>query len=280
MTKMVGLNHIAIIIVLLAAAAGAWGYTAQEHFNYPNGTDIQGQSGGTGWTNVWTSDADGTYVVTNLSMTYPGITSSGGSAIITPAAINPATSTIYRQLEQPFTNNDVFCVGFIAQKTITNEFSRYFGVALFGTTERTLIGQQSGYANWTINQVVTGTGTNTLDSGLSSQIESYLLLKVAMNSSGAETVTFWVNPNFSLMEAQNTPIGGTSYLTTTDIVSITRIRIGGGGFSDPLVASPHRLDEILLTTNTPFNIPEPSSVALVLAGVAVIAATLAARSRR
>jgi hypothetical protein len=260
----------------LAASGVASAFTAVEHFDYAAGTDIQGQSGGTGWTGVWTTDTDGTYVATSPGLTYPGISSSGNMALITPAANVAATSTIYRDIAQSFSNG-VFYVGFMAMRTVTNDISRYFGLALFdGGTERILIGQGSGYGDWTINQIF---GVGTLHSGVSAQSNAYLLAKFELSAIGAETVTFWVNPDFSQTEALNTPVGGTSYTTTNDLGTITRIRIGGGGPSGGQVASPHWLDEITISTLSPFAIPEPSVIAL-LAAAASLAATASVLRRR
>lgn len=244
--------------VLLAATSVAWGYTASEPFAYAPGTIITNQTGGSGFSSAWTGDADGSFVVTNLSLTYPGINASGYSALLTP--VTTATWTIFRNLTQGLSNG-VFYVGFLAQKLSANVPSRYFGVALFtNDVEMMLIGQGSGFSNWTANRVVVplegGGTTNTLESSVSSTTFSYLLVKLEINPVGNETVTFWVNPDLSLIEQQNTPVGGGSFPTDRDFGVINRIRIGGGGYSAPLEPSPHLLDEILITTNSPFAGPD------------------------
>jgi len=257
------MHRITIIMVLLATATGAWGYTAVEHFDYPAGTIITNQAGGSGFTGVWSKDDDGSFVVTNLSLTYPGVDTAGNSAVLTPVVPSATASwTIFRSLQQGLSNG-VYYIGCLSQKLGADERSRYFGVSLFTNgVEMALIGQGSTYANWTVNRVVVpvdgGGTTNTLESNVSSTTRSYLLIKLEINPDpdATETVTFWVNPDFSLIEAQNTPVGGTSFPTDRDFGIINRIRIGGGGYSDPFQPSPHLLDEILITTTSPFASPE------------------------
>lgn len=284
-------NQFVVVIALLAVGASASAFTANEPFEYATGVSMAGQNGGSGWSNAWSTIPAGstTIVATAPGLTYPGILASSNKMEVTPAPTGNATMT--RDLLQPFTSNDVFYVGFIAEKTSTNEFSRYFGLALFGITnaggavlERALIGQGSGFSNWGVSHVVTGTGTNTLDTGISSTDQSYLLAKIELNPdpTGFETITFWIDPDLSLTEAQNTPVGGTSFLTDNDFGTITRIRIGGGGTggTPTLPASAHWMDEIMLTTDTPFAIPEPSLFVLLVLGGAVVVGRLTPRPRR
>lgn len=267
---------------LVCAPPGVPAFTALEQFEYPTGTSIATQNGGSGWSNAWSTIPAGstTLVSSAPGLSYPGISASSNKMEMLPAA--SGNSTMTRDLAQPFTSNDVFYVGFIAEKTSTNEFSRYFGLALFGITngastpsERMLIGQGSGIPNWSVNHIQTGTGTNTLDSGISSQDQSYILAKFQLNPdpAGYDTVTFWVNPDLSLTEEANSPVGGSAFLADQDLGDITRIRIGGGGTggTPTLPASAHWMDEILITTETPFVIPEPSLLALLVLGGVLIA---------
>ena len=183
MTKTAQPNQIAIVLVSLLVVSGAWGYTAVEHFDYPPGTIVTNQAGGSGFTGVWSGDPDGSFVVTNLNLTYPGVDTAGNSALLSP--VTASTWTYFRSLEQGLSNG-VYYIGFLAQKISANEPSRYFGLGLFTNgVEMALIGQGSGFANWNVNRVVVPVGgggtTNTLESSVSSTTFSYLLLKLEID---------------------------------------------------------------------------------------------------
>lgn len=134
---------------------------------------------------------------------------------------------------------------------------RYFGLALFSaSTERMLLGQGSGFTNWTINHVngITNAAyTNILVSPFNSTTAALLLLKLELRD-GPERVTFWVNPDLSRAEDVSTAVGGQSYLTDNDFGTITRVRAGGGGYSATAGGNPtdHYLDEISISPLSPF----------------------------
>lgn len=244
-----GLSALGLCVVTSTVSAVT--LTAVEHFDYGDGMNIEGQTGGTGWTGGWSSDSDGTFTASTPGLSYPGVDASGNLAVIAPGS---ATSTYYRDLSATLSDGDIVYVGFLGQKTVADDDTRYFGVALFeGSSEKILVGQGSGFANWTVNKLnsVYSLPTETLESATSSQDEAYVLARIDLRP-GVETVTYWVNPDFSKSELENTAVGGTSYVTEADYGTVSRVRVGGGGTSTSQAASTHLLDELLITTDSPF----------------------------
>jgi hypothetical protein len=231
--------------------------TVTESFDYPDSTDILAQSGGTGWTNAWTTfGGNGSITTVNGSLSYPGINSSGGKLYFVNPNDTAATTTVeYRQLASPIITGTTTYFRLLAQNL--NGGHRYFGLSTFDgpSTERILIGQGSTYGTWTVNRVVVtnALGTNTLVSTVSSSEPALLVAKLEMLD-GPERVTFWVNPDLSKPEDVSTAVGGQSYLTTVDYNQISSVRIGGGGYSASAGgnATEHYLDEISISPISPF----------------------------
>lgn len=226
--------------------------TASEQFDYTAGENIEGKTGGSGWSGGWSADSDGTFTAVAPGLTYPGVGAAGNAANIQPGTV---TTTYFRDLATALGDGDTFYVGFIGQKLMANDDTRYFGVGLFENNgEKTLIGQGSGVANWSINELspVYGLPGDTFASSTSSQDQSYVLARIDLRP-GVETMTFWIDPDLSKGELENTPEGGTSFSTAADFNVVNRIRLGGGGTNTAgQQASNHLMDELLISTDSPF----------------------------
>ena len=191
------------------------------------------------------------------SLIYPGIAAAGGKRRFTGVPLTGSTTVLYRDLAYPLTNGTAY-VSCLAQNL--NHGRRYFGVSLFsGGTEKTLLGEASGYTNWTVNRVL-GITNNTAVSPVDTSALALLVLKLEFdtgNANGYERVTFWVNPDLSLPESLTTAVNGTNYITDRDFGNITRVRLGGGGYSATAGGDPtdHNLDEVVISSVTPFALP-------------------------
>jgi hypothetical protein len=247
----------------LAAVLAAPGATpSHEPFDYPDGTAIANQNGGVGWTAAgWTAPAgNGTITVRNVSLTYPGILSSGGKMHFEGVPLTGTTSVVsYRSPTNALTTGTHY-IRFIGQNL--NEGRRYFGLGLFDAgTERALLGQASGSEYWTLNRVDGVTNamfTNMLVSAVDTSDPALLVLKLEMQAGATpERVTFWVNPDLSQPESAATAVGGASFMTDRDFGQITRVRIGGGGYSATAGGDPtdHYMDEIEISPISPFANP-------------------------
>ncbi|MCC6680470.1 MAG: hypothetical protein IT445_06155 [Phycisphaeraceae bacterium] len=240
------------------AASGALAVTISESFEYDDGLAIQGLGGGTGWAESstwmhpqWTFGA-GSNVVGSPSLTYPGVTSVGGKAVF-----SLATTSAYpmRLMGTSFSDGNTFYLGFLAQKTVADDNTRWMSVALLenvnlGVLDKAWIGSGTGMANF---NAWLG-GTTFVDSGVNTQNLTYILAKVELLS-GTEKVTFWTNPDLSAGEYAGSAVGGTSHDTAADWGTIGAIRIGGSGPSGGRAGASHVLDELMVTTDSPFAHP-------------------------
>jgi hypothetical protein len=122
-----------------------------------------------------------------------------------------------------------------------------------------LLGQGTGFSNWTLNRVLTNGISTTLDSGIDSSALALLVLKIDFNASSVnsayENVTFWVNPDLAQPESVTNAVGGQTYSTDRDYVTINRVRIGGAATSGELVAPLLYTDEVRISTLSPFAPP-------------------------
>jgi hypothetical protein len=269
------------LAVVSAFAVTAGAATMLEDFSYANGSAVAGQGGGTGWSGAWSAIAgNGTILAENGSLTYPGLVSSGGRMVFTGIPATGTSTNTFRILGTPLTEGSTTYLSFLGQNL--NEGRRFFGLGLFdGATERMLFGQGSLFGNWTANHVAGFPVTaNVLDSGVDSSAVALLVFKLELLA-GVERITFWVNPDLSQPETLASAAGGTSHLTDIDFLQITRVRIGGGGFSASAGGDPtnHNMDEIRIDSVSPFAVPEPTALAGVLVGTLLCSARNRRRER-
>ncbi len=261
-----GATALAVFALLVSPAPDATAADSLESFDYPEASVVAGQEGGIGWAAPWgNKSGNGAIVVDAGSLTYPGVGSTGGKMHFTGVAATGTTTTTYRDLAEVMASGTYY-IGYLAQNL--NEGRRYFGLGLFNnTTERALLGQGSTYSNWSLNHVngiTNASYTNVLVSTVDSSDVALLVLKLELLD-GPERVTFWVNPDLSKPESVATAVGGTNYYTDNDYVQITRLRIGGGGYSATAGGNPtdHYMDEIAVSTASPF---APPSIACAVKG--------------
>ncbi|MCC6681613.1 MAG: hypothetical protein IT445_11985 [Phycisphaeraceae bacterium] len=272
-------------VMAWTGAASAAVIASDDFESYTAGSSLVTQSGGTGWTGPWYSGNAGSgATLNNVTAQAPGLPYPDGQREEILGSLNGATA--YHQFTTPLADNanDVYYISFDAQNT--NGGLRFFGVALFaGTSEQTLIGQGSGQTNWTVGNVDTGGGTKgTIVSTVATTNASHLLVKVTMSGAGTtETLSFWVDPDYTkpITDAANVAArfadeviwyGSSTALTPTGLPgSVTQIRIGGGTTTTSGGAySAHWIDNLLVTTDSPFAIPEPASLALIALGVPLV----------
>ncbi|MCC6683328.1 MAG: hypothetical protein IT445_20725 [Phycisphaeraceae bacterium] len=270
----------------LAVGAGSVAAQVSETFDsYADGSNISGQAGDTGWSDAWSSDADGSFTAESGSLTYAGYKAdaTGSKAHLSPAGTQTATWTIFRNITTPFSGDDTFYISFLAQNLAyvpdasfgeTNPIlgTRYFGVGIFGqpegggtVTERFLVGQGSGFSQWTLNRVddtaYPGVTANTLESGIATSGVSLVVCRVDLHSGPDLPVfTFWVNPDVTAGEFAGNAVGGQSFVSQAgfDHATVSRVRLGGGGTqtgSPNVYASDHYLDEVRIGFDSPFAHP-------------------------
>jgi hypothetical protein len=222
-----------------------------------------GQNGGSGWGGAWVTITGATTnsVISAGSMTYSGITSSGNK--MAAVASGNGDSRARRVLATGYNSGVVY---FSALMQNLNSGPRYCGLSLYtGTSEKMMMGQGSGFANWTINRVLTNGVATTLQSDVSSANLSLLVLKVEFNASSVnstfEQLTFWVNPDLSQPEDVTTAVGAQSYSTDRDFATIDAVRVGGGATSGDAIAALIIMDEVRVSTISPFA-PPPLNISV------------------
>jgi hypothetical protein len=268
-TKQIALNLLLTCGILSAGFQSASADNNRDPFDYTDGSDLLGQAGGSGWGSsgaAWyTYQGNGTLTVEAGSLTYPGITSSGAKVHISNADLSTSTGAFeYRQFNLPNTSyqaGQTIYARVLLQKN--NATRRYFGLSLYDTlnntsyVERMLIGNSTGYTNWTLNNVAvtnfTPNVTNTLVSAVDPLAGTALLVVKLELLPGAERVTFWVNPDLSQPEDPSTAVGGQSFMTVVDCGNIEAVRLGGGNNSVTFgPQADFHADEIAIGLDSPF----------------------------
>ena len=132
-----------------------------------------------------------------------------------------------------------------------------------GNTEKFLIGEQYQSGNWgaTATPNLNNAGQ---DSSVPIQTFTTTLLVGKINQQ-ADTLTLWVNPDFNLTEAQNTPAASINFGANDSTIDSLRLRGGNANTGDKW-----QFDNINVTGLTPFVVPEPSAVSLSAAGLAAL----------
>jgi hypothetical protein len=235
-------NYIGLILGV-ASFLSVQATTVVESFDYATGT-LEGQNGGVGFAGAWSS-ASG-YTITSPGLDYAGIIN--GAAGLKADTVG-GTAFAKRALSDTWgADGTTFYVSAILQKTIADDATRYWGLNLYGGgAQKAVLGQTSGYDKF----VVTATTGGSIGTPVNSQIETLLLVRFDFAAGGSDTMTVWINPDFSLTESANTAaLVGTK---TVDIGLIDEIRMGGGSANDTQAASSHIVDEIRLSTDTPFS---------------------------
>ncbi|HWY31696.1 MAG TPA: hypothetical protein VNX46_13125, partial [Candidatus Acidoferrum sp.] len=161
---------------------------ASENFNYSN-SYLNGQNGGTGWTDAWISD-QGTPTVTNQQA---NINAAAGTQVERSIPLQGSGSTIWiRFTVQQFTT---------ASTNISNYTYGGFGI-YSNSTELALIGKAWGGAYlWT--EVLNGSAI--VSSNNSTLTPSVVYLEVATDTYSSMLVQGWINPTNPAIIATKTP---------------------------------------------------------------------------
>ncbi|MCC6681006.1 MAG: hypothetical protein IT445_08905 [Phycisphaeraceae bacterium] len=248
------LAAVLILLTVIAAwpASAAAQVVARENFDYPVG-ELVGRNDGEGWRSAWAGNLELTKTsgTNNLKITAPGDAYPDGSRAEMGESGGKG-GLLYRGIARPLTTGQTYYISMRLQKIIQNDKSRFFGLALFeDDDERLIIGQNSGTANFDVGNVRVTEKKTSLISDVKSTLASLLVVRLDLTD-GMDGVTFWVNPDLSKPESTNTAVGGKAYPTMEDCGSINGVRIGSGGSLEDVSNSPHWMDNILISTDSPF----------------------------
>lgn len=262
----------AVLPLLAAGMFAAPALGAFENFDgYANppgngstfGNSGGGSSGGIAWTGAWGEGAafqSASVFEFNLG-THSTVTSTNPTAEGTAGTIEAIRGFDAQ-------SNTTTWIYFIMAAGKDGGFvttDSYGGIGLYeGGTEKFLIGQRYQESNWgaTASGNLNGQGASS-----STAIGNFSAkLFVAKLDQVANELTLWIEPDLTLLESQNTPALTLSYGGNDDDVDSIRLRAGNGG-----TGNKWQWDNLNVTGSTPFQIPEPASVALFGAGLALMA---------
>ncbi len=242
------LNHKIMLSICLVVGLSTPAVTASplasELFEYVSGS-LNGKSGGTGFTGPWADvagDLTNPLVVDSTSLTYPGITSTGGSVIL---PVNTAYSDSQRPLATP-QSTGVFYFSALG-KTISDA-GMYFGIGLGGN----LANGGSAYTLYLEYNQTRRTSTFSISHTFAGETSShfelpgtgvFFLVGRLTLTAGIDTLEVWINPAFGSAPAGAPNVSFTGF----DIGTLTHVFIAGGGASLPVGSA--RLDEFKLGTS-------------------------------
>ncbi|NOS70685.1 MAG: hypothetical protein HOP33_12235, partial [Verrucomicrobia bacterium] len=259
---------------------------AYEGFDYPAGTTIATQTGGTGWTNSWTAGSAGNHMGTNsaVSLNYTDANSNalqtiGGSVIVgNPVATTTTTATPNRLMDYNLSGGAGVAVGPGATTWIsflykrlnfdlgTLPFSRQSTVSLFeGSGERVPIGSPNTTA--TVSNVfsVWGTGAHNVnapfqspDYPVTSGSTYFVLMKVVTDGTAAVDAAYiWVNWTNLTMEPGNAT--ATFVQNEVNLSSINTLRLQANNQNANGSNAVFQVDEIRIGTTFPDVAPQAAA---------------------
>ena len=260
----------------LASIAANGAQLASDSFVYATGS-INGNAGGTGFNGTWeevAGDMTNPLVIDSASLSYPGITSAGGS-------VKLPQFTTYSDSQRPLSTSygdGVYYFSFLGQSIA--DAGLYIGLGL-GDDLALAQDNYTVYLEYNqIRRVTTFSIKREFDGGQSGFYElpgtgTFFVVGRLTLASGADTMDVWVNPLFGATPPTTPNVSLTGY----DIGKLSQVFLDGGGSSSQMAFA--HLDEFKLGEqySDVVPVPEPSSCVAVLCSSAYLA-LLARRSFR
>ena len=268
----------ALLTACAAAPVARADTVAYEGFDYAEGADLSGQTGGSGFSTAWTATGGDTAGAGSLAFTDAlgnALLTSGNRGLYTGAA---GTSSTSRDLPAVRGADDTTTwISFLGQRLGERSgdpatFFRAANISLFNSTlaasqEQLAIGEATNRAEDTWSLVPDGSGANTRASATPFDQLSLVVVRID-HLPGADTAYLFLNPNLG----GDGPDISLAEATATGDFSFNRIRpFAGNPNANP--PSPHaefQIDELRVGTTyadvTPV-VPEPAALALLGAAV-------------
>lgn len=191
--------------VLIALSFLAYGHAQQldliasESFDYSAGT-LNGQNGGTGWASAWswTYGSGGSLAVSATGLTYPNLTTSGGSATWASGGNNISQATRFISLQ----NTGVVYFQFLSELANSGGGTPNIRFSANSTLTGGIGGNGGTYASYMsildANLAPAGNGSSSSTALLSDLTLSILRIDFNANSS-----SLWTNPNLASFDYLN-----------------------------------------------------------------------------
>jgi hypothetical protein len=248
-----------------------------EGFDYPAGTSLRTQTGGSGFAGPWANTGSATETATSPGLTYGDLVVAGNKATLNgqqTTSANGNSAFLTRDLSQSFgADGTTVWLSFISQRTGNKSaggtaqplnYQRVFSLSLFSgsATEQASVGELSNDPAdvWALNPDAT-TIVPSVHTTTPLDTQSFLLLRIDnIAGVGTDKAYLWVNPDLTLGE----PDTGTAAASITDELSFNRIRltVGGSQNSGATLAASGLFDEVRIgdTFADVAPLPEPASV--------------------
>jgi hypothetical protein len=233
---------------------------ASETFNYSAGSSLAGQNGGTGWAGAWSAANGGSFgnlTVGAASLNYSGLTSSreatglGADARNLTGLSNTFGTTVWISLVASLNAGNG---GFPNLRLRYNNDTQLAGG----------IGGNGGISDWSL-----------LDSNLSTASSTPAQTGVALNGATAYviekidyangTTSMWVDPNLATFDGTQTPSSAAAFAPAFDTIEL----FGRAGDKFGSIAIGTTLSDVAPVTAAP--VPEPSTIAILSGGIALLA---------
>jgi hypothetical protein len=248
---------------------------AYEGYEYAAGSNILGETGGSGWAIAWSGSSPSATVgdrdVQAPGATYPGLSTTGNKAFI--SATNQTQRTLSDGVQGLSAAEETVWVSFIGQRGGPNNI-RFFGVSFYqGTTdsanERFTIGESSNDSDDLWGAHFTSTAQGRVEAvGAPINTESLLLARIDYHPSANDDLYLWVNPDLALGEPAIGSADASSVGLWNLAFDILSTRAGTTSSGNHGTAY---FDEIRIGNSFNDVIPEPASLVLGLLCFAGIA---------
>jgi hypothetical protein len=293
-----------VALTLVAGLSARAQTVVHEGFDYPNGTVVANQSGGTGFSAAWANGSGGPQLATNFAggLSYGSLTTSGGGLLVggtagltTAATPNRALSATFGASAalNPVTANTLWMSFlYLNVNQTTGPLYRQANLGLFqGTSEYLDVGLPNisaanqatvnpNFSLWGANKGIMGatySGTSPLQSTVSATgaTPTFIVMKFVVDATAgtADSVYIWFNP--SLDSAPDQGLANITF-TAQDLSGINNIRFQGGGYNATYgtVNAVYQVDELNLgyTYGDVAPVPEPTVIGLAaMSGLALLA---------
>ncbi len=258
------LGAIATATLLATTINARAGLLAYDPFNYPAGQQLVGNNGGTGFNGPYTGSTAA--LVVSPGSTY---TDGGGRKLTVAGNAGPfagGNNGVFRSLTSvPTTTGSTLYVSFLMQ---LNQNTGYAGLSFIsGGGETLFLGRPGGAAPGTTLGIDPLGGAAVRAPLADPTVLSLLVFRIDFLG-GSENINLYVNP---ALNAEPATASATTTKTNQLLLDSFRIQSADAG----------TLDELRFGTTyadvTPFTVPEPASVALVLLGGAGMVGVLRRR---
>jgi len=261
-----------------ALASAADTLYAYDGFNYAIGSALAGQAGGSGWSGAWASSAGGSGATVVGGLTY---TDGAGQALRTMGgAIRTNASVFFSQEVRDTTQafgaaGSAVWVSFLVQQAADPNAGTSYAQAALGTGlsfgSNAMNGGLSG-GNVGVGAFYSGTEGQLGNASLPAGSVSFIVLRFDFSASGNDTINLWLNPLLSGVSA--TPDLSGAYRDYPAVFS--GLTLASGDFRA------FAYDELRIGSSyaaVTSAVPQPQSLALLLAGLGGVATAVRRRTR-